>query len=140
MDMPSSAPVGGLIDRSITDAGPSASDAVRDQPKYLHHAGSPWYLALTALGVVYGDIGTSPLYAFQVALTGIGHPVPTAADVLGIVSLIFWALMMMVSLKYVIFVLLADNDGEGGILALLALVRGDRNGNGRKISVLVLLG
>src|SRR5450432_1670533 len=140
MDMPSSAPVGGLIDRSITDAGPSASDAVRDQPKYLHHAGSPWYLALTALGVVYGDIGTSPLYAFQVALTGIGHPVPTPADVLGIVSLIFWALMAMVSLKYVIFVLRADYDGEGGILALLSLVAADRVADGARLPLLVLLG
>src|SRR5437868_13180276 len=83
----------------------------------LHHAGSPWFLALTALGVVYGDIGTSPLYAFQVALSASGH---AAADVLGIVSLIFWALMIIVSLKYVVFVLRADNDGEGGILALLA--------------------
>ena len=46
---------------------------------HARHAGNPWFLALTALGVVYGDIGTSPLYAFQVALTGIGHPVPTAA-------------------------------------------------------------
>src|SRR6202790_4125417 len=121
----------------------SAADkyAVRsDQPKYLHHAGSPWFLALTALGVVYGDIGTSPLYAFQVALTGIGHPVPTAADVLGIVSLIFWALMVMVALKYVTFVLRADNEGEGGILALLSLVGADRVADGAKLPVLVLLG
>jgi KUP system potassium uptake protein len=76
------------------------------------HFGNPWFLALTALGVVYGDIGTSPLYAFQVALTGIGHPVPTPHEVFGIVSLIFWALMLMVSLKYVVFVLRADNEGE----------------------------
>ena len=100
MDMPSSAPAG-LIDRSATGVVPGQSDARLDQAKYLHHAGNPWFLALTALGVVFGDIGTSPLYAFQVALTGIGHPVPTAADVLGIVSLILWALMAMVSLKYV---------------------------------------
>jgi KUP system potassium uptake protein len=140
MDMPSSAPVGGLIDRSITDAGPSASDAVRDQAKYLHHAGSPWFLALTALGVVFGDIGTSPLYAFQVALIGAGHSPPLAADVLGIVSLILWALMIMVSLKYVVFVLRADNDGEGGILALLSLVAADQVAKGAKLPVLVLLG
>src|SRR3981081_4745678 len=105
MDMPSSAPIGGLIDRAVAGVGLSPSEAALDQAKYLHHAGSPWFLALTALGVVYGDIGTSPLYAFQVALAGIGHPVPTAADVLGIVSLIFWALMAIVSVKYVIFVL-----------------------------------
>src|SRR6202790_1153469 len=131
----------------VSAAGPLAaqSNAARsaaraDQGKYLHHAGSPWFLALTALGVVYGDIGTSPLYAFQVALTGIGHPVPTAADVLGIVSLIFWALMVMVALKYVVFVLRADNEGEGGILALLSLVGADRVADGAKLPILVLLG
>ncbi len=145
MDMPSSAPVGGLVDRSVSDAGfgstgPGLSAAIHDQAKYLHHAGSPGFLALTALGVVFGDIGTSPLYAFQVALTGIGHPVPTAADVLGIVSLILWALMMMVSLKYVVFVLRADNDGEGGILALLSLVGAEQVAHGTKLPALVLLG
>src|SRR5450631_3145190 len=107
MDMPSRAPAGLS---SVQGLGLHQSGAVPDQANYLHHAGSPWFLALTALGVVYGDIGTSPLYAFQVALTGIGHPVPTPADVLGIVSLIFWALMLMVSLKYVVLVLRADND------------------------------
>src|SRR3981189_2261 len=105
MDMPSSAPVGGLIDRSVSGVSPGPSEAVLDQAKYLHHAGSPWFLALTALGVVFGDIGTSPLYAFQVALTGVGHSPPTPADVLGIVSLILWALLVMVSLKYVVFFL-----------------------------------
>jgi KUP system potassium uptake protein len=139
MDMPSSAPVG-LIDRSVADADASRPPLHLDHPKYLHHAGSPWFLALTALGVVYGDIGTSPLYAFQVALTGIGHPVPTAADVLGIVSLILWALMVMVSLKYVTFVLRADNDGEGGILALLSLVGADQVAKGARLPILVLLG
>lgn len=127
--MPSSGPI------SATGPLITGSGATRvDQPNYLHHAGSPWFLALTALGVVYGDIGTSPLYAFQVALTGIGHPVPTPADVLGIVSLIFWALMAMVSLKYVVFVLRADNEGEGGILALLSLVGADRIANGAQAS------
>src|SRR5580704_8330932 len=139
MDMPSSAPAG-LIDRSATGVVPGHSDARMDQAKYLHHAGNPWFLALTALGVVFGDIGTSPLYAFQVALIGVGHPVPTAADVLGIVSLIFWALMAMVSLKYVIFVLRADNDGEGGILALLSLVGAEQIARGGRLPLLVLLG
>ncbi|MFZ0844680.1 MAG: potassium transporter Kup [Pseudolabrys sp.] len=111
-----------------------------DQPNYLNHAGGPWFLALTALGVVYGDIGTSPLYAFQVALTGIGHPVPLPGDVLGIVSLIFWALMVIVSLKYVVFVLRADNEGEGGILALLSLVAEGKIANGAKLPAFVFLG
>jgi KUP system potassium uptake protein len=104
------------------------------------HAGNPWFLMLTALGIVYGDIGTSPLYAFQVALANIGHPVPTRSDVFGIVSLIFWALMLMVSLKYVVLVLRADNEGEGGILALLSLVGGPRIADGATLPALVLLG
>jgi KUP system potassium uptake protein len=143
MDMPSSAPAGGLIDRAVSslDFGQAGSiqESIQDQAKFLH-AGSPWFLALTALGVVFGDIGTSPLYAFQVALTGLGHPAPTAAEVMGLVSLILWALMVMVSLKYVVFVLRADNDGEGGILALLSLVASDQIAKGARLSVLVLLG
>src|SRR5271168_1125511 len=140
MDMPTSAPAGSLIDRAVADSGLSRAEVLLDHPKYLHHAGSPWFLALTALGVVFGDIGTSPLYAFQVALTGLGHPAPTAAEVLGLVSLILWALMVMVSLKYVVFVLRADNDGEGGILALLSLVASDKIADSARIPVLVLLG
>src|SRR5262249_58909011 len=58
----------------------------------LRHKGSPWFLALTAIGVVFGDIGTSPLYTLSVTLSATGHTVPTAVDVLGIISLIFWAL------------------------------------------------
>ena len=117
--------------RSAEEAGGAA---------HHHHAGNPWFLALTALGVVYGDIGTSPLYAFQVALAGTGHPVPTATDVFGIVSLTFWALMLMVSLKYVVLVMRADNDGEGGILALLSLVAAEKIRNGAVLPILVLLG
>ena len=144
MDTPSSAPAGGLIDRAVAslDFGQAGSiqESIQDQAKFLHHAGSPWFLALTALGVVFGDIGTSPLYAFQVALTGLGHPAPTAVEVRGLVSLILWALMVMVSLKYVVFVLRADNDGEGGILALLSLVASDQVAKGARLPVLVVLG
>jgi KUP system potassium uptake protein len=136
MGMPSSSDIG----QSHSSFGDAGSTPVSDLPGHHQHAGSPWFLALAALGVVYGDIGTSPLYAFQVALTGIGHPVPTAADVFGIVSLIFWALMAMVSLKYVIFVLRADNEGEGGILALLSLVTAGKVTTATKLPVLVLLG
>jgi KUP system potassium uptake protein len=98
------------------------------------------FLALTALGVVFGDIGTSPLYAFSIALNATGHPVPTQADVMGVVSLIFWALIVLVALKYVQLVLRADNDGEGGILALLSLVEGNRLLAGLRISLPVILG
>src|SRR5277367_6112302 len=132
MDMPSAARASDLIDRSVASAGIDRLEPALDRANYLQHAGSPWFLALTALGVVFGDIGTSPLYAFQVALSGLGHPAPTAADVLGIVSLILWALVVMVSLKYVVFILRADNDGEGGILALLSLVAADKVADGAK--------
>jgi KUP system potassium uptake protein len=128
---------GGSHDRGSHHGGLHHDGLHHDNP---HHAGNPWSLALAALGVVYGDIGTSPLYAFQVALTGLGHAAPAPAEVIGIVSLIFWALMVMVSLKYVIFVLRADNDGEGGILALLALVGADRVADGGRLPILVLLG
>jgi KUP system potassium uptake protein len=104
------------------------------------HKGSPVFLALTAIGVVFGDIGTSPLYTLSVTLGATGHALPTASDVLGIVSLIFWALMAIVSLKYVVLVLRADNDGEGGILALLSLVASERIANGPGMPILVLLG
>jgi K+ potassium transporter len=102
-----------------------------DQAKPQHHKGNTWFLALTAIGIVYGDIGTSPLYAFSVALNATGHRPPLASDIIGIVSLTFWALLLMVSLKYVVFVLRADNDGEGGILALLALVASDKIADAR---------
>ena len=78
-------------------------------------------LALAALGVVYGDIGTSPLYTMKEVFAG-NHPIPLTPDnVLGILSLIVWALIVIVSIKYVVFVMRADNRGEGGIMALIAL-------------------
>jgi len=79
-------------------------------------------VALTALGVVYGDIGTSPLYALRECFRG-QHSVPaTPENVLGVLSLIFWALVLVISLKYLVLILRADNHGEGGILALMELV------------------
>ena len=80
-------------------------------------------LAFVALGVVYGDIGTSPLYALKECFSGPHGVPPTPDNVLGILSLVFWSLNFVVSFKYITFVMRADNRGEGGILALLALVR-----------------
>src|SRR5262245_56861720 len=80
-------------------------------------------LTLGALGVVFGDIGTSPLYTLKECLRetgGTGHVAP--ADGLGLLSLIFWSLTMVVTVKYLTFIMRADNHGEGGIFALLALV------------------
>ncbi|PHH58086.1 KUP/HAK/KT family potassium transporter [Coxiella burnetii] len=76
--------------------------------------------AIGALGVVYGDIGTSPLYAIRESLDGL--PI-NLIDVLGLLSLIFWALITVISIKYLCIVLRADNHGEGGMLALLALLK-----------------
>lgn len=85
-----------------------------------HHAPAP-ALVLAAVGVVFGDIGTSPLYALKECFSA-EHGIPYSTDaVLGILSMIFWALLMVVTVKYVIFVLRADNDGEGGVLSLMAL-------------------
>ena len=88
-----------------------------------HVSGGFWALAFGSIGVVYGDIGTSPLYALRVAVQAAiaGEPMVTEAAVLGVLSLIFWALMIVVTLKYVLVLLRADNDGEGGTLALTAL-------------------
>lgn len=84
-------------------------------------------LAIGALGVVYGDIGTSPLYTLRECFNGT-HPVPVTPDnVFGILSLVFWSLTIIVSIKYLMFVMRAANKGEGGVLTLLALAFPDRN-------------
>src|SRR5947208_10187734 len=83
-------------------------------------------MAVAALGVVYGDIGTSPLYAIRQSFSGeYGIPV-TQSNVLGVLSLVFWALVLIVTIKYHIVIIRADNKGEGGVLALMALVNGSR--------------
>ncbi len=83
------------------------------------------WLALAAVGVVYGDIGTSPLYAIRECLHGPHSVAPTPANVLGVLSLVFWTLVVVVTLKYQVYVLRFDNRGEGGILALMAQVRAE---------------
>jgi len=81
-------------------------------------------LTFGALGVVFGDIGTSPLYALQTVFTHDNHAVPTTdSAVYGVVSLVFWTITLIVSVKYVTFIMRADNEGEGGIMALIALIR-----------------
>jgi KUP system potassium uptake protein len=112
-----------------------------------HQGGHPaptgrylYVLALAALGVVYGDIGTSPLYAMREAFreeTGIAA---TQANVLGILSLIFWALILVISIKYLWFVMQADNRGEGGMIALTALVAPLRTSTRGRSGALVLIG
>ncbi len=99
-----------------------------------------WILALGALGVVYGDIGTSPLYAFRECFAGTWRLPATDANILGILSLIVWSLILVVSLKYILYVMRADNRGEGGILALLTLVAPLLPSPSRSRTVLVALG
>ena len=105
------------------------------------HEGTRWgtlALSLGALGVVYGDVGTSPLYTVQLIFTG-DHPMaPSPVRVYGAVSLIFWALALIVTLKYVLLILRVDNHGEGGIMALVALI--ERVVKSRRKAGLVLIG
>jgi KUP system potassium uptake protein len=127
-------------------AGPTAAATAQTAPSNMtgdhaviadshgHHHGEPArgkqlaVLTLTALGVVYGDIGTSPLYALKECFNGVHGVEPTAANVIGVLSLIVWALISIVTVKYVCFILRADNRGEGGTLALLALLLQKKDG------------
>jgi KUP system potassium uptake protein len=97
-------------------------------------------LGVAALGVVFGDIGTSPIYALKECFFGGGHVAPTAPNVLGVVSLTIWALILVVSVKYLIFVMRASNRGEGGIVALVALLNPWKAKPGSSRYVLMLLG
>jgi len=110
-----------------------------------HRPGHPAFaaLSLAALGVVFGDIGTSPLYTLRECLSGEGHA-PRPGDVLGVLSLIFWSLTFVVTVKYLVFVMRADYKGEGGIFALLGVVperlRKVEHGKITPIAFLVVLG
>ncbi len=102
---------------------PSATSAAASSHPPAHHGEAKvGALALAALGVVFGDIGTSPLYAFKECISGPHGVSVDRANVLGVLSLIFYALLLVVTVKYLTVVMRADNRGEGGILALLALV------------------
>jgi KUP system potassium uptake protein len=102
--------------------------------------GSAAALALGALGVVFGDIGTSPLYTLQAGVAPVGGAPLDPRDVLGVCSLIVWALTMVVTVKYLTFIMRADNRGEGGILALLALVPEKKAVRISFVAVLVVIG
>src|SRR3954454_8276202 len=102
-----------------------------------HRRSRAGVLILSALGVVFGDIGTSPLYALRECFDGV-HAIPaTAGNVYGVLSLIVWSLIITVSVKYVLFVMNADNEGEGDILALVALVRGRTAGGYRRTLIAI---
>ena len=97
-------------------------------------------LSLTALGVVFGDIGTSPLYALRECFNGPHAIAPSAQNILGVLSLIFWSLVIVISIKYLVFVLWADNHGEGGILSLTALATPIKPSGRSEHTFLIMLG
>jgi len=101
-----------------------------------HNRQSAAAATLAAMGVVYGDIGTSPLYTLSVCFSAAQLPL-TQANILGILSLIFWSILLVVTVKYVVFILRADNHGEGGIMVLMALARRALEGRARR-SIIVL--
>lgn len=96
--------------------------------------------ALSALGVVYGDIGTSPLYALKESFHHTHDLALNPANIYGILSLIFWSLIIVVSIKYLVFILRADNHGEGGILALTALISSFKDKKPKTLRILMLMG
>jgi KUP system potassium uptake protein len=104
------------------------------RPGWRREAG----LTLGALGVVFGDIGTSPLYAAKQSFLAAGGGMPGAPAVLGVLSLIFWSLLIVVTVKYVVFIMRADNNGEGGVMALAALAHRS-SGLGRRIKTTIAL-
>jgi KUP system potassium uptake protein len=121
-DGTSGAPSGSTSDTTVTEAAAAAclETSHANDPKHLAKQPLP-ALALAALGIVYGDIGTSPLYALRECFHGPHAMPPTPDRILGVLSLILWALIITISIKYMLFILRADNRGEGGILALTAL-------------------
>src|SRR6478735_5178317 len=106
----------------MADTAVDAQKASED-PSHSAHKDGFWALALGSIGVVFGDIGTSPLYAMREALSHSKGGGGGELAVLGVVSLVTWALILIVTIKYVVFLMRADNKGEGGTLALMALAQ-----------------
>jgi KUP system potassium uptake protein len=109
---------------SLAASDSSAAKPTAAEPAaHGHGTGRFWPLAVGSVGVVFGDIGTSPLYAFRDALAEIPAARLAQADILGVLSLALWALILVVTVKYVLFLMRADNNGEGGVLSLMALAQ-----------------
>jgi KUP system potassium uptake protein len=124
---------------SITETG--GADAEPPQDAAQGHAQGPLYkLAIGAIGIVFGDIGTSPIYAFRETFAGHHTLIPDRLHIYGVLSLIFWSMMIIVTLKYVTIIMRADNKGEGGSLALLALINRTLGGKKKWTSGIILMG
>ena len=118
----------------------SSSEAVKEPPSSGAHSTGPlWPVAVTALGIVYGDIGTSPLYAIKECFNGAHAVAATEHNVLGVLSLVFWSLTIVVTIKYLGFIMKADNKGEGGIFALMALIPHKLDPRSEKMKGVILL-
>jgi KUP system potassium uptake protein len=117
-----------------------AADGAADHEDHGHHVGGPISkLVVGAVGIVFGDIGTSPIYAFRETFAG-HHPIaPDPVHIHGVLSLVFWSMMMVVTFKYAMIILRADNKGEGGSLALLALINSKTEGK-RWSAPIIMLG
>jgi KUP system potassium uptake protein len=126
-------------DAAASEAGAAPATPTASAPAPTTHARAGfWALAIGSIGVVFGDIGTSPLYAFQEAMKqATEKAVPTPDTILGVVSLALWALILIVTIKYVLFLMRADNAGEGGVLSLMALAQ---RAVGRRTALLFALG
>ena len=124
---------------NITATGGATTEAPHDTAH--GHAQGPLYkLAIGAIGIVFGDIGTSPIYAFRETFAGHHKLSLDTAHIMGVTSLMFWSMMIVVTFKYVAIIMRADNKGEGGSLALLALINRTLGSTKRWTGGIVLLG
>jgi KUP system potassium uptake protein len=126
----------------MTDTAAAPAPPAQPLPGgHHHHRGSLAKLAIGAVGIVFGDIGTSPIYAFRETFAGHHELTPDALHVSGVLSLIFWSMMIVVTFKYVMVIMRADNKGEGGSLALLALINRKSEGDAKRWTAgIVMLG
>jgi KUP system potassium uptake protein len=129
------------VSSSTAASGTAAPNEADPAPAQRHPSAAGTGLVLAALGVVFGDIGTSPLYALQTVFSiDNGAVRPTSGDVYGVISMMFWSITLIVSVKYVGVVMRADNDGEGGVMALAALARRLYEGRTKRTGFLLVLG
>src|SRR5437870_7058236 len=124
---------------NITATGGAVTETPQD-PAHGHAQGPLYKLVIGAIGIVYGDIGTSPIYAFRETFAGHHTLIPDQLHIYGVLSLIFYSMMIIVTIKYVTIIMRAVNKGEGGSLALLALINRTLSGKKRWTSGIVMLG
>jgi KUP system potassium uptake protein len=125
---------------SVSSSPSTSRPTPQNRRTHPEHTSGLGFLTLGAIGVVYGDIGTSPLYSLRECFHGQHGVAATHDNVLGVLSLIFWSLTLIISVKYILFVMRADNKGEGGILALLALVAQGPDAKRKSRAMLIALG